>query len=69
MRRHAEERRRRRAGALGVLVAAASLLPACAPGSVSVGVGVAVPAPWGAVTVSTAAVPYGPPGAYGPLWW
>ena len=68
MRGHEDERRRRRAGALAAMVAAAALLPACAPGSVSVGVGVAAPAPWGGVTVSTA-VPYGPPGAYGPLYW
>jgi hypothetical protein len=65
-----EGTRRRRAWTLAALVAAASLLPACdGTGSVSVGVGVAVPAPWGAVGVSTA-VPYGPYGGgrYGPMW-
>jgi hypothetical protein len=53
------------------MVTLASLLPACdGASSVSVGVGVAVPAPWGAVTVSTAAVPVGPyfGGRYGPMW-
>jgi hypothetical protein len=70
MRTRGEATRRRRAWALAALVAAASLLPACnGDGTVSVGVGVAVPAPWGAVTVSTAAVPVGPyHGGYGSVW-
>jgi hypothetical protein len=65
-----EKRTRRfRAGALATFVAAAALLPACAPGSVSVGVGVAVPAPWGSASLTTA-MPPGPPGPYGgSLWW
>jgi hypothetical protein len=65
---HSPCRRRRRAVTLAALVVCASLLPACA-GNVSVGVGVAVPAPWGGVTVSTA-VPLGPytGGMYGPMW-
>lgn len=69
MRPRRECMRRRRAWALAVLVASASLLPACDGGDVSVGVGVAVPAPWGGVTVS-AAVPVGPytGGRYGPMW-
>jgi hypothetical protein len=66
MRTRASSARRRRAWTLAALVASSSLLPACDGGSVSVGVGVAVPAPWGGVTVSTA-VPLGP--AYGaPMW-
>jgi hypothetical protein len=70
MRSRREGARRRIAGGLAALVAAASVLPACAGGNVSVGVGVAVPAPWGAVTVSTAAVPVGPyyGGRFGPMW-
>lgn len=70
MRTRGEATRRRRAWALAALVAAGSLLPACnGDGTVSVGVGVAVPAPWGAVTVSTAAVPVGPyHGGYGSMW-
>jgi hypothetical protein len=71
MRAHRQEGlRRRRAGTLAALVAAASLLPACdGDTSVSVGVGVAVPAPWGGVTVGTA-VPLGPytGGRYGSMW-
>ncbi len=62
--------RRWRARSLAALVAAASLLPACDGGNVSVGVGVAVPAPWGGVAVGTA-VPIGPyygGGRYGPMW-
>jgi len=62
--------RRRRAWPLAALVAAARLLPACdGDANVSVGVGVAVPAPWGGVRVS-AAVPVGPytGGRYGPMW-
>ncbi len=65
-----EDVRRRRAWALAALVAAATLLPSCDGGNVSVGVGVAVPAPWGAVAVGTA-VPIGPyygGGRYGPMW-
>jgi hypothetical protein len=64
-----EGARRRRAWTLAALVAGAALLPACDGGNVSVGVGVAVPAPWGGVTVS-AAVPVGPYGGgrYGPMW-
>jgi hypothetical protein len=71
MRARREVTRRRRARALAALVTLASVLPACdGASSVSVGVGVAVPAPWGAVTVSTAAVPVGPyfGGRYGPMW-
>jgi hypothetical protein len=62
-------RRRCRAWALAALIGAAGLLPACDGGTVSVGVGVAVPAPWGGVTVSTA-VPVGPysGGRYTPMW-
>jgi hypothetical protein len=69
MRPRREGTRRRRAWALAALVAEASLLPGCDGGNVSVGVGVAVPAPWGAVTVSSA-VPVGPyyGGRYGPMW-
>ena len=69
MRSRREGRQRRRAWTLALLVAAASVLPACDGGNVSVGVGVAVPAPWGGVTVSTA-VPVGPysGGRYGPMW-
>jgi hypothetical protein len=70
MRARGDGRRRRRAWALAALIAAGSFLPACDGGSVSVGVGVAVPAPWGGVTMSTAAVPVGPyyGGRYGPMW-
>ena len=70
MRSHGDGARRRRAWALAALVAAASLLPACDGGTVSVGVGVAVPAPWGTVTVPRRAVPFGPHygGRYGPMW-
>lgn len=71
MRPPRERTRRRRAWTLAALVAAASLLPACGSGTVSVGVGVAVPAPWGGVTVSTAVpVSVGPPvgGSYGSMW-
>ncbi len=69
MRSRTEGVRRRRAWALAALACGASLLPACDGGNVSVGVGVAVPAPWGGVTVSTA-VPVGPyaGGRYGPMW-
>jgi hypothetical protein len=59
----------RRGWLLAALVAA-TLLPACdGSGNVSVGVGVAVPAPWGGVTVTTMA-PVGPyyGGRYGPMW-
>jgi hypothetical protein len=65
-----EGTRRRRAWALAVMVAAASLLPACDGGNVSVGVGVAVPGPWGGVTAVSAGVPVGPyhGGRYGPMW-
>lgn len=66
---HGDGARRRRAWALAALVAAAGLFPACDGGTVSVGVGVAVPAPWGTVGASTA-VPFGPHygGRYGPMW-
>lgn len=63
-------RRRPRAWALAALVGAAMLLPACASsGTVSVSAGVAVPAPWGGVTVG-AAVPLGPGrvGPFTPMW-
>jgi hypothetical protein len=66
-----ERTRLSRATTLAALVAATSLLTACDGGSVSVGVGVAVPAPWGGVTVSTAVpVAVGPPtgGSYGSMW-
>lgn len=61
--------RRRRVCTLAALVTAAILLPACDNANVSVGVGVAVPAPWGGVTVSSA-VPLGPysGGRFGPMW-
>jgi hypothetical protein len=61
----------RRSRALAALVAAASLLPGCGGGTVSVGVGMTAPAPWGAVSVSTStAVPVGPQhtGQYAPMW-
>lgn len=68
MRSSREGARRRRAALLAALVAAASLLPGCEGGDVSVGVGVMVPAPWGGVTIGTA-VPLGPYGGrYGPMW-
>jgi hypothetical protein len=71
MRPSRDRMRRRRAWTLAALVAATSLLPACGGGTVSVGVGVAVPAPWGGVSVSTAVpVAVGPPvgGSYGSMW-
>jgi hypothetical protein len=70
MRMRSRSEGRRRAWAVAALVAAASLLPACDGGNVSVGVGVAVPGPWGGVTAVSAAVPVGPyhGGRYGPMW-
>lgn len=68
---HAEEgARRRRVWTLAALVTAASLLQACDSGSVSVGVGVASPAPWGGVAVGTTVPVVGPysGGHYAPMW-
>jgi len=68
MRPRGRDKRRRRAWTLAALVAAANLLPACDGGTVSVGVGVAAPAPWGGVTVSNS-VPMGPySGRFEPMW-
>lgn len=61
------QRRRPRLRALAILLAGATTA-GCAPGRVSVGVGVSVPAPWGAVSVATT-MPFGPPVPAGPLWW
>jgi hypothetical protein len=69
MRTRDEGGRRRRAWTLAALIAAASLSPACDGGNVSVGVGVAVPGPWGGVTTVSTAVPIGPySGRYAPMW-
>jgi hypothetical protein len=70
MRARGEGRRRRGWALAAALIAAVSLLPACDGGNVSVGVGVAVPGPWGGVTTVSAAVPVGPTygGRYAPMW-
>jgi hypothetical protein len=60
----------RKATALAALIAASILLGGCASsGSVSVGVGVAGPAPWGGPVAVPVAVGPGPSsGRYGHMW-
>jgi hypothetical protein len=70
MRPRGEHGRRLRAAALAAWVAGATLLPACDGGNVSVGVGVAVPGPWGGAVAVSGAVPLGPytGGRMAPMW-